>query len=197
MDDVRYIAKVVEQIDNGPGHSKSLKVGVFQVQGNTETQVGMYSRNYHTLFRTFHHLKKNGKDYALYSPHYTVTRVMELPSCTDIGGEEPTATGFCPVDFYVPWHPDQEEDEFSTTEFGFVAGCLWGDDSSWKIEYLDLSEVEKGIIRRDSRFGYLVLPDKCTLEQAISLYSFYPDEPYIAIAVQRYFNIHTGKAVWE
>ena len=28
---------------------------------------------------------------------------------------------------------------------GFVAGCVWGDDSSWKIEYLDLSKADEGI----------------------------------------------------
>ena len=36
-------------------------------------------------------------------------------------------------------------------------GCYWGDDNSWKVQYLDLSEIEKGIIRRDERFGYAEL----------------------------------------
>jgi hypothetical protein len=41
--------------------------------------------------------------------------------------------------------------------FGFVWGCLWGDDSSWKVQYLDLSDIRHGQIRREERFGYLRL----------------------------------------
>jgi hypothetical protein len=112
---------------------------------------------------------------------------MELPSCRDIGGEEPHSAGFCPVDFFVPSYileehkspdgrievsprnePDEETMRDSTHSkvisprlyypFGFVAGCIWGDDSSWKIEYLDLSAVDKGEIRRHARFGYIEMP---------------------------------------
>jgi hypothetical protein len=32
-----------------------------------------------------------------------------------------------------------------------------GDDSSWKVQYLDLSRVQQGVVRRDERFGYLEL----------------------------------------
>jgi hypothetical protein len=102
---------------------------------------------------------------------------MELPSCRDIGGEEPHRVGFCPVDFFVPRYidreyltlegkkrkyrvnePDADDLNSQTTKytpldpktgqrivvekpdypispltyypFGFVAGCIWGDDSS-------------------------------------------------------------------
>jgi len=41
--------------------------------------------------------------------------------------------------------------------FGFVCGCIWGDDSSWKIQFLDLSEISKGKLSRDDRFGYIQL----------------------------------------
>lgn len=36
-------------------------------------------------------------------------------------------------------------------------GCYWGDDTSWKVQYLDLSRVQQGIISRDDRFGYVEL----------------------------------------
>jgi hypothetical protein len=49
--------------------------------------------------------------------------------------------------------------------FGFVAGCIWGDDSSWKIEFLDLSEIASGVIKRDARFGYIEMPDRMSLRQ--------------------------------
>lgn len=194
MNAVRYTAKVLGTLDKGPGVMKSLHVGVFEASEDAERQVGEYTRNYHQLFRTFFHFRKNGEDYALYSPHYTATRIMKLPSCADIGGEEPHAFGFCPTDFYVPWQP--REDEFSTAEFGFVAGCHWGEDSALKIEYLDLSAADSGVLKRDDRFGYLELPERCTLEQAVSLWRYSPDEPYISIAAQRHFNLTTGKALW-
>jgi hypothetical protein len=34
---------------------------------------------------------------------------------------------------------------------------IWGDDSSWKLQYLDLSQIRQGIIHRDDRFGYVEL----------------------------------------
>lgn len=86
--------------------------------------------------------------------------------------EEPDAGGggFCPVGFYVPdwwdvndgslipgseyWDADRE---WPTGDFGFVWGCHWGDDGSWKVQYLDLSQVQQGVVRREERFGYVEL----------------------------------------
>jgi hypothetical protein len=53
--------------------------------------------------------------------------------------------------------------------FGFVAGCIWGDDSSWKVQYLDLSRAAEGVLKREERFGHLELPNAITLEQAVDL----------------------------
>jgi len=194
MNTITFTARVIVEIQHGPNISNSLKVGVFEVSNDTERQIGEYIRNYHSLFRTFYHFRKNSRDYALYSPNYTATRVMELPSCKDIGGEEPHAFGFCPVDFYVPWGKNLNE-EACTAEFGFVAGCIWGDDTAWKIEFLDLSEVEKGSVKRDDRFGRIELPDKnrWTLEQAVDMSWYMPDEPYISIAMRKVFDLNTGK----
>jgi hypothetical protein len=52
------------------------------------------------------------------------------------------------------WNSDHE---WPSGDFGFVWGCVWGDDSSWKVQYLDLSDVRNGAIRRDERFGYVQL----------------------------------------
>jgi hypothetical protein len=78
--------------------------------------------------------------------------------------------GFCPVGFFVPdwwdvndgsiipgseyWDADRE---WPNGDFGFVWGCEWGDDSSWKVQYLDLSRVQQGVVRREERFGYVEL----------------------------------------
>lgn len=242
-----YSAKVISKIEYGPGTWNGLRVGVFRIEGETEEQIGEYERNYANLYRTFCPFQKDGKDYALYSTDYTVTRIMTLPSCEDIGGEERNGYGFCPVDYYVPTYiereyvdlddkvhrhrvnePDAEDLVASTTKytpldektgerivvekpsypvgpllyypFGFVAGCIWGDDSSWKIQYLDLSEVERGVIKREERFGYIAIPNGMTLKQAVDIsdYFYASEEEWaynITIAVQTRFDLRTGKTV--
>lgn len=251
---MKYIAKILDEIEYSPNAWKGLKVGIFKVEDKVEEQIGEYERNYSSLYNTFCHFQKDRKDFALYSPDYTVTRIMELPSCKDIGGEEPSAGGFCPVDYFVPTYVEQEiswetvsergkiggdtsrkrlnnpeEDDLVKSvesrefvhqtsgelckittlsrpltslfyySFGFVAGCLWGDDSSWKMQYLDLSEVEKGIINREERFGYIELPDNVSLRDAVNMYGYGRDAEYysnyIRINHVRTFDLRTGKVI--
>lgn len=52
------------------------------------------------------------------------------------------------------WTADRE---WPIGDFGFVWGCHWGDDGSWKVQYLDLSRVQEGVVRREERFGYVEL----------------------------------------
>ena len=110
---------------------------------------------------------------ALISRDYTRTAVLDLASGMVIAEETQDASpgaGFCPVGFYVPdwWDvndgsrlPGSEhwcaDDEWPIGDFGFVWGCYWGDDSSWKVQYLDLTRVQQGVISRDARFGYVEL----------------------------------------
>jgi len=203
---IKYIAKVIEEIENAPNHWTGLRVGIFEIRNGVEEQVGEYIRNYPNLYRTFYHFRKDDKDLALYAPHYTATRIMELPSCRDIGGEEPSAGGFCPTDFYVPLpriEIGSAEKAYLVTNFGFVAGCHWGDDDTWKIEFLDLSEAEKGILKRDDRFGYIELPDNLTLEQAVSFrtlskwdekcYCYRDTVELVRIAVQHIYDLRNGE----
>lgn len=243
---VTYKAEVVGKF---PGAWNGVQVRVFRCEGEKKEQVGQYQRNYTDFFRTFCHFKVNDRDYALYSPDYTASRIMALPSCKDIGGEEPNAVGFCPVEFFVPRYIEREslgsddtllryrENEPSTGDleheikkvtpldeksgqritvdkpshpvspllyypFGFVAGCIWGDDSSWKVQYLDLSKAEKGILKRDDRFGYIELPHSLSLREAIKLESYQGDSTkewthHISIAVQTMFDLRTGKEADE
>lgn len=211
-------------IDNiKPGNAwGTLKVGVF----NGDTQIGEYARNYPCLLTTFFPFKSGDRWLALYSRHYTATRVMSLPDCTDLGGEEPDAHGFCPMEYLVPqlcgevldpadpqpmvanhdadrwalkvplgsshtryYWPDADDhpspdptlkaaylaekakshklsDEWRERNpivtrfapYGLVGGCVWGDDSSVKVQFLDLSRAAEGVLVRDDRFGYLELP---------------------------------------
>lgn len=77
--------------------------------------------------------------------------------------------------------------------FGFVSGCIWGDDSSWKIEFLDLSKADQGILVREQRFGYIELPAELNLKQAISICGGDDyEDPLIKIATESYYDFKTG-----
>lgn len=242
-----YIAKVLGKIEYPPrpdyrgvlqGVMNGLHVGVFRLEDGQEEQVGEYERNFPVLYNTFFHFVRDGRDYALYARQYNATRVMELPSCKDIGGEEPHII-FCPLDYYVPSYIEVEvyNDQDQTTEvervnepsqnwmtpytttvsasalgkeyhlhykprpqrhfhaIGFVAGRNWAGGPFSLLQYLDLSEVHHGIIRRDSRFGHIELPDWMSLRETIHMleYQTNPEDPkdsanhVIGVAVQQLF----------
>lgn len=180
-----FKAEAISLDEIKPGCWNYLTVGVYRLVDGTEdyVQVGSYQRNYSSLFNTFYpFVGQDGNWYALYSKHYTATRIMRLPSCEDIGGEDGAQFGFCPTDYYVPClsgfptspgdpkpgssapHSDfkawlDRSYKVVQAPFGFVSGCIWGDDSSDKVEFLDLSEAHHGKLIRDQRFGYHELPD--------------------------------------
>lgn len=160
-----FTAKVIREVKGEDGCWSSLDMGVYQ----DDKLIGTYNRNYHSYgVETFAPFKYGDEYYALYSKEYTGTRVMRLPDCVDISEK---GYGFCPVDLYVPWRyvcDVHDDDELTAEEketycechswhyppaIGWVAGCFWGDDSSWKIEAFDLSDVQKGILRKLRPFG--------------------------------------------
>lgn len=143
------------EIKNKKGTWNSLSIDILE----DGSKIGSYTRNYSSIYNTFHPFEQDGKRYALYSTDYTATRVMTLPDCKDLCGEDREEWGFCPTDYYVP--------KESKGLFGFVAGCVWGDDTSWKIQYLDLRNISEGKLVRDDKFGYIELPRDMTLEDAI------------------------------
>jgi hypothetical protein len=188
---MEYVTKVTERNPIREGVWSTLLVEV--VRSSDGSVVGSYERNYPTLFNTFCPFVKAGREYALYSPDYTGTRVLELPSCRDLGGEERSADGFCPLDYFVPVDPDTAE----AGDVGFVAGCIWGDDTSWKLQALDLSAVESGKLARDDRFGYLELPDGLRLSEAITVHRCDPHAEcegfWIEVTAALRFELATGR----
>lgn len=162
--------------------------------------VAEYTYNYPNP-PTFEVFRQGDLHYALISTDYTASAVLDLQTGEVIAEEPHDTWGFCPVDFYVPdwWdvhdgsiipgsHYWDDDDEWPVGDFGFVAGCVWGDDSSWKIQYLDLSDISKGIIRREDRFGYVELASGQKLRQAIEV-----EEPdYIRMNLSHTFNLQTG-----
>lgn len=249
---MNYHAKVLGIIEGGWG---SKRIGVYL----DDALIGEYVRNYSSYGdETFCPFEQDGKWYALYSKHYTCTRLMSLPDCKDIGGEEPASHGFCPVDYCVPvvcakehpvgdkcpvvanhqadkwativdrrcyWpddkdHPEPNEerkqaylnayeeshkaanewcDKYPYVEkharFAFVCGCVWGDDSSWKLQVFDLSKVSDGIITRDDRFGYVEVSSP--LEQYVEAdYENHLDQDFSKVRVHVYQKTYydmTGK----
>ena len=59
--------------------------------------------------------------------------------------------------------------EWKYYPYAFVAGCVWGDDSSWKIQVVDLvRSIQTGkLIQRETSLGYAELPSKMSLSDAI------------------------------
>ncbi len=154
--------------------------------------IGSYIRRYPSLYNTFRPFYQNGGVYALYSADYTTTRVMRLPACEDLGGEEPSSEGFCPADYYVPYLPDQG----LVGEWGFLSGCVWGDDSSWKIRHINLSRASEGIIEQSEKFGYLPMPSRLSLRESVELGSYSNGEKSnheIEFAARRLYSMKHGK----
>lgn len=166
----KYVA-IAEEV-TAPETWGTTRVEVFRRQGTTGLErVCQYPRDY-AMLQTFEPFRQGTREFALISRDYTRTSVVDLASGQVVAEERPDVDGrgFCPVGFYVPdwWDvndgsvvPGSEywdaDDEWPVGDFGFVWGCYWGDDTSWKIQYLDLSRIQEGILARDDRFGYVEL----------------------------------------
>ena len=192
LDIPKYHAVESESIENAPGTWNSKQIDIYE----SDTKIGSYVRMYPAYGeRTFFPFEQDSKWYALFSASYTQTQLMSLPSCEIIGGEEKVkGEGFCPVEFYIPnyvkltykddddnpvyydaeWDIDKEKHapekcdvEVHHFNFGFVAGCYWGDDWSWKIQHLDLSRASEGIITRSEKYGYVWLGHGLKLKDSV------------------------------
>jgi hypothetical protein len=132
-------------------------------------KVASFVRDYAPL-QTFEPFRRGGREYALVSPDYTRTSVLDLTSGEMVAHEEEGDDAFCPVGFYVPdwWDVNDgsilpgspswsDSHEWPKGDLAFVWGCVWGDDQSWKLQCIDLTRMEEGILVRDQRFGYLEL----------------------------------------
>lgn len=212
-----------EQVENQPGTWNSTKISVYR----DDTLIGEYLRNYSNYgLETFYPFRLGGEWYALYSPHYTSTRVMKLyeDRIEDWCGEDASSNGFCPTEFYIPKYvqtkqllPSQLGDseysyytvdcgsdaenfaeEFKVTgkvdycNFGFLSGCVWGDDSCWKLRHIDLSKVPEKILVITDKLGYWQLPDD-TLKNNIGMDNWEPGVGWITIKRQEHVNLYTNE----
>jgi len=173
------------------------------------TEIASFERNY-GLLSAFEPFRQGGRDYALIAP-YTATSVMDLETGVIIADEKPDSGGFCPVGFYVPdWHDVHDpsmipsarywstDDEWPTGNFGFVWGCVWGDDTSWKIQHLDLSRITEGILVRDDRFGYVALATEPKIHPKRFITLWREDgKPKVRFRIELPFDLDTGAAEAE
>lgn len=77
--------------------------------------------------------------------------------------------------------------------WGVYSGCVWGDDSSWKLRYVDLSRIDEGIVITDERFGYVELPSG----KLRDLVEIEAEAKRVKIAVPLYFDMESGKAQYQ
>jgi len=185
---------VCKPIKNNPGEWNSSKVSIYR----DYEIIGEYIRNYPDYaVSTFEPFLIGKVWYALYSPNYTALRVMRLDvdSVEDWCGEAPSATGFCPVEVFVPQYmkfdfvdtyylhnteyknhlefmkekSDPAFIEHTFHNFGFLSGCHWGDESSWKLRHIDLSKVSEKELIITEKYGYWELPENTELKDCITL----------------------------
>ena len=189
---MNFIAETTK-VEGDKCRATTLKVDIYSIEEDSKKRIGSYDRDYHSLQKTFHPFKYKGNDYALYSPHHKETRIMKLPICDDYCVVEGK---FSPVEYYVPSYDDMCDPQKFDKEwnkqfeevlgsFGFVSGCYWGDDTSWKIGYIDLSRLDEKIAKIDFRFGYISQPVNLTLPQCIDLSDYIPSDGEYSITISR------------
>lgn len=176
------------KIDNGKSHWNSTLCEIYK----GEEKIGEYKRTYYAYSeKTFYPFTFNGNDYALYSENYTQIQLMSLPDCKEIILKEDCKkqmANFCPTELYVPicakikyedgriiqyWinNLDDKEDgeEYEYLHIASALGCVWGDDSSWKLMLIDLRKIEEGEIwfidnKLEKKWLYEDFPDSIRLK---------------------------------
>ena len=97
-----------------------------------------------------------------------------------------------PEAFVAAW----DEPEFVETkfcDFAFMCGCVWGDDSSWKLRYIELAGVPNKELLITEKFGYWELPTQMTLRQCINMSGWEPENNWIELTRMEHFNLHSGE----
>jgi len=77
--------------------------------------------------------------------------------------------------------------------FGFLCGCVWGDDSDWKIRYIDLSKIEEKVLSITEKFGYWRMPDDLSLRECIRMDAWEPGHDWITLAKVEHINLKTDE----
>lgn len=101
----------------------------------------------------------------------------------------------CDVNTELDFINEQKQADFVSTQycnFGFLCGCHWGDDTSWKVRYIDLSKIPDKILSITEKFGYWELPDG-PLKKQIRMDGWEPDHPWIRMYRAQSINLVTDE----
>jgi hypothetical protein len=137
-----------------------------------------------------------GEWYCTYSDNYTRLSFgkLEQGKLEHVWSTEGGSKGFCPVEVAIPFEADyfigkdletevfwemengffwemengSEYQNLRHADFGFYSGCVWGDDSDYKLKMFDLRELSSGKVTIiEEPIGYHVLPPSLKLRQCI------------------------------
>lgn len=78
-------------------------------------------------------------------------------------------------------------------DFGFLGGCVWGDDSSSKLRYIDLKRVPYKELDITEKFGYWEIPNKMNVRDAVDMSGWEEAHHWIALSRMEHFNLKTGE----
>lgn len=130
---------------------------------------------------------------------YYIPRYNIMKGTVEISGKVNEFTT-CGVDteyenieeFIAEWKdPNFVETQFCN--FAFMCGCVWGDDTSWKLRYIDLSQIPDKVLTISEKFGYWELPGNMTLRKCINMSGWEPDHPWIELTKMEHVNLVTGE----
>lgn len=187
------LSLTVSRLETKPEHVEFSLVEIFL----QEDKLGEYIREYpHYSETTFAPFKsRNGNWYALYAPKSSQINLMRLPECRPVEKEKAKLIGFCAMEIWVPSYYMKEYNQAAYgvfdnqthlhptsyahlskvggpyenyLELAFVGGCYWGDDNSMKVQVIDLTRVEEGILSMSEPFGYFETTSK-SLRESIEL----------------------------
>lgn len=79
--------------------------------------------------------------------------------------------------------------------YGFMSGCVWGDDSSWKLRFIDLTQIDQKILTITDKFGYWELPDTLPLHKCIEVDAFHKDprKSWVKLTGSQSFSLYHDK----
>ena len=129
-----------------------------------------------------------------YIPRYVQTN--HTHTITGTGEEKTYYIHYVDCDYSVEeFHDEIVNPEFEKLEycnFGFLCGCVWGDDTSWKLRYIDLSQIPNKILAITDKFGYWELPEG-PLQDHIRMDGWEPGHEWISLTRQESINLKTDE----